>query len=117
MAPGLVYTNRHLRKHVFLEPRGMAPGVGLPVFSLAHPLPLELRHLERPRGARQEAPRLERTRPAAADGVVPRAQLDSDRVPQPLRELTRAAAVHARRHHRKLGGPDATDRIGAAPAR
>src|SRR5438128_2171189 len=119
MAPGLVYTNRHLRKHVFLEPRGMAPGVGLPVFSLAHPLPLELRHLERPRGARQEAPRLERTPPGtpAAHGVVPRAQLDSDRVPQPFRELTRAAAVHPRRHHRELGRSDSADRIGATPAR
>src|SRR6266568_5235079 len=97
------------------RPRGWSTPALLP--GLLHPLPLELRHLERPRGARQEAPRLERTCPAAADGVVPRAQLDPDRVPQPLGELTRAAAVHARRHHRELGGPDATDRIGAAPAR
>src|SRR5438132_7089540 len=109
----------YLLGHDFLEPRGMAPGVGLSVFSLAHPLPFQLRHLERSRGARQEAARLERTPPgpAAADGVVPRAQLDSDRVPQPLGELTRAAAVHARRHHRELGRSDAADRIGATPAR
>src|SRR5213593_5263820 len=84
---------------------------------LLHPLAFELGHLERPRGARQEAPGLRRTRAPAADGVVPCAQLDSDRVPQPLGELTRAAAVHARRHHRELSGPDSADRVGATPAR
>src|SRR3989449_11450048 len=83
----------------------------------AHPLPLELRHLERPRGARQQAARLKGARAPAADGVVPRTQLDSDRVPQPLGELTGAAAVYTRRHHRELGGSDAADRIGATPPR
>src|SRR5207249_219563 len=70
-------------------------------------------------GARQEAARFERapTGTPAAHGVVPRAQLDPDGVPQPLGELTRAAAVHARRHHRELGRSDAADRIGATPAR
>src|SRR2546426_4057658 len=81
----------------------------------AHPLPLELRHLERPRGARQQAARLKGARAPAADGVVPRTQLDSDRVPQPLGELTGAAAVYTRRHHRELGGADAADRIRATP--
>src|SRR5438034_9542948 len=63
------------------------------------------------------APRAHPPGAAAAAGVVPRAQLDSDRVPQPLGELTGAAAVHARRHHRELGRSDAADRIGATPAR
>src|SRR6266513_4480066 len=85
--------------------------------SFAHPLPLELRHLQRPRRPRQKAPGLEGPRAPAAHGVVPRAQLDPDAVPQPLRKLARPAAVHARRHHRELGGPDAAERIGATPAR
>src|SRR5436309_3415502 len=107
-------------RHFMMGSREWGAGRGTELVPrLLHPLPLELRHLERPRGARQEAPRLERTPPgaAAADGVVPCAQLDSDRVPQPLGELTRAAAVHARRHHRELSGPDSADRVGATPAR
>src|SRR5207244_4889971 len=72
------------------------------------------------RAARARRPRASSAPPPgtpAAHGVVPRAQLDPDRVPQPLGELTRAAAVHARRHHRELGRSDAADRIGATPAR
>src|SRR6266480_5961043 len=84
---------------------------------LLHPLPLELRHLQRPRGARQKAPGLEGPRAPAAHGVVPRAQLAPDAVAQPLGELARPRTVHARRHHRELGGPDAAERIGATPAR
>src|SRR5256712_7709483 len=109
----------HPRRLALHKTPGHGPGFGLPVPGLFHPLPLQLRHLERPRGARQEAPRFERPPPgpAAADGVVPRAQLDPDRVPQSFRELSRPGAVHARRHHRELGGAHAAARLRAAPAR
>src|SRR5256712_14072824 len=102
----------HPRRLALHKTPGHGPGVGLPVSGLFHPLPLQLRHLERPRGARQEAPRFERPPPgpAAADGVVPPAQLDPDRVPQSFRELSRPGAVHARRHHRELGGVERAGR-------
>src|SRR3989449_10765591 len=91
-----------------INTRALLPG-------LLRPLPFQLRHLERPRGARQQAARLKGARAPAADGVVPRTQLDSDRVPQPLSELTGAAAVYTRGHHRELGGADAAPRHRATP--